>query len=223
MVFFLTLVPLRFYFFENMSALKLVLAQFHCEKTYPDLDPMDVDSMEPIIRHWLFRKGFTSAEHLLALKNATGKLSTSLVVLFGILRGVSRKLGDFRNPDKRKGSHQTTGAAAWNEREVMTITQLLEKLSPQVSGAEQSEQLFAAADLLPDNAEIEEDVRADMDHAVGSPEGQVSAGLVNDKGILALLGGEVSTSTQFAFPESDLRAQIPISPSGERMRNVFWL
>jgi hypothetical protein len=107
----------------------------------------------------------------------------------------------------------------------MTITQLLEKLSPQVSEAEQSEQseqseqLFAAADLLPDNAEIEEDVRADMDHAVGSPEGQVSAGLVNDKGILALLGGEV-TSTQFAFPESDPRAQY-LSLQG-RECNVSW-
>jgi hypothetical protein len=218
---FLTLVPLRFCFFENMSALKLVLAQWHYEKIYPDLEIMDVDSMEPIIRHWLCRKGFTSAEHILELEKATGKLSTSLVLLLGILRRNSRKLGDFRNPDKRKGNHTTTGAVAWNEKGVRTITELLQKLSPQVSEAEPCKELSAAADLLPNNAEIDEYTRAYMDQAIGTPAGKVSTGLVKDQYVLALLDAGESTYPQCIFPESDPRAQY-LSLHGRKCR-VFQL
>jgi hypothetical protein len=96
---------------------------------------------------------------------------------------------------------------AWDEKGVRPIIELLEKLTPQVSEAEPYEELSAAADLLPNNAEIEEYARAYMDQAIGIPAGQVSTRFVKDQSVLALLDAGESTSPQCTFPESYPRAQ----------------
>jgi len=85
----LTDIKVDAYHFESCSFTAKVLKKRWSERTNQDIQPWTPENLDPVVRHYLQRRGFTTMEELEQLQstNSDGSLTRSLVVLLHCYRG----------------------------------------------------------------------------------------------------------------------------------------
>jgi hypothetical protein len=76
-----------------------IFRQRHLLKKHPELEQKGLDSLDPTIRHYLWRKGFRSDDSILKLEQITGSLNLNCIMLVHLLpqRPTDIKLRMLRN------------------------------------------------------------------------------------------------------------------------------
>jgi hypothetical protein len=74
--------------FENCSLITKVVKRLWSERSNPDIQPWTPKNLDPVVRHYLQRRGFTTTEELEQLQrtNSDGSLTRALVVLLQCYR-----------------------------------------------------------------------------------------------------------------------------------------
>jgi hypothetical protein len=126
----LTNVNLQCYLPERAGVYARIFHQTQLERDFPEMPHWKVDTLDPLIKHWLFCKGFEEDGDLVNLEKLSGSLATGLCMLTHILprnphRSESRPNAGAQDPSRKM--------ARFDAKIFATVKELYERLQRKTS------------------------------------------------------------------------------------------
>jgi hypothetical protein len=109
---FLTSIPLQCHFYEASTVYSRIFVQRRRERDNPQAEKMTLNNLDPVIRHFLWRKGFRLDADISSLETAAGGLTTGVcMLLFFLKRNVTMETTMKRGPKLTPPRDRSKGGA----------------------------------------------------------------------------------------------------------------
>lgn len=156
----LTGVNLDCYLLEKAKVFARLFRQVQLERDYRDTPLWKVDTLNPLIRHWLFCKGFQKDDDLINLEKLVGSLAIGICMLTHVFPRRNTKFAPettgSRTSARKRNDKPWQDALHFDKEKFVAVRELYQNLQPESSAANE------------DAATGEEEVDPDSDeHACG--------------------------------------------------------
>ena len=156
----LTGVNLDCYLLEKAKVFARLFRQVQLERDYRDTPLWKVNTLDPLIRHWLFCKGFQKDDDLINLEKLVGSLAIGICMLTHVFPRRNTKFAPettgSRKSARKRNDKPWQDALHFDKAKFVAVRELYQNLQPESSAANE------------DAATGEEEVDPDSDeHACG--------------------------------------------------------